>query len=405
VSPIGAIGVSGRLTGWKAVVVWVGVPIDSLLILSTALVPNMPMVAILLLLSAILSFGIVGAIVSTRLPRNPIGWILWATATIISGSITGSTYATYSVAYFGGVLPGTVLINVVAQGDLVPLLGLVGIYLPLVFPDGHLPSARWRGVARFSLVAVAFASVLAAVTPGPLSGGSNIPNPLGIPVLAGAGPVLGLVMLAALAGPFLLAVGSVVVRYRDGGAIERQQLKWFAGASAVMVISVALGSSNIGPLAESGWLLTIGGLALLPVAIGVGVLRYRLYEIDRIISRTIGYAVVTGVLLLGVAGAILVSQAILARQIGDNPIVVAASTLVVAALFQPLRRRVQLVVDRRFDRSRYDAQVAADAFAVRLRDQVDLGRIEEDLAATVDGNLRPLKVGLWVRDVSGGVGA
>ncbi|MGZ8513981.1 MAG: hypothetical protein ACXWXA_02975 [Candidatus Limnocylindrales bacterium] len=389
----------GRLTGWRGAAAWLVVALDALLIMSTAAVPGMPIVVVVLLvLGAILSFGIVGAIVVTRLPRNPIGWIPWATAGVIAGSVTGASYASYSVAAFGGTLPATVPIALASQADLIPTLGLVGIFLPLTFPDGHLPSTRWRGVARFSAAAIVFASVLAAVTPGPLSGGSNIENPIGIPALAGAGPVVGLLPLAALVSPFLLAVASVIVRYRHAGAVERQQLKWFAGAAAVMVIAVVLGSSNIGPLAEVGWIVMIAGLALLPIAVGVAVLRYRLYDIDRIISRTVSYGAVTGILAVVFVGTILVSQTVLASFFSGSSVAVAASTLVVAALFQPLRRRVQGVVDRRFNRSRYDAERMVSAFAGRLRDEVALADVDAAIRTVVAQTVAPKAVGLWMRE-------
>jgi hypothetical protein len=403
---------SGRVTGWKAVIVWVGVPIDIALLIGAyipvAMIPGLggsALLAIAFLAVAVGAFGVVGSLVATRLPRNPIGWILWATATVIAGSIAGNSYAQYSIETHSGTLPGTIPLAVLSQADLLPLVAAMTVFLPLFFPNGHLPSPRWRGVARFSALAVAFGSVLSAVMPGPLSGGTTISNPLGIAALADAGAIPSLLVLLSLGVPFVLAVASVVWRYRRAGEIERRQVKWFAGAVVALVVCVLLSLSNIGPLQESGWLVMMAGFALAPVAIGMAILRYRLYEIDRIISRTISYAVVTGVLLLVVAGAILASQAILSRQIGGNAVVVAASTLMVAGLFQPLRRRVQSVVDRRFDRSRYDAQVAAEAFGVRLRDQVDLGRIEQDLATTIDGSLRPLSVGLWVRDVTPGTGA
>jgi len=192
---------------------------------------------------------------------------------------------------------------------------------------------------------------------------------------------------SALLGP--------IARLLEGLAAEFDGAAANAEASALLG-SIALGFSNVGPLVESGWLLIVAGLAFLPIAIGIAIFRYRLYDIDRIVSRAIGYLIVTGVLAAVFVGAVLAFSAFLAPVLGENPVAVAASTLVVAALFQPLRARVQRVVDRRFDRSRYDARLAAEAFADRLRDQVALDRIETDLIAAVDATLRPLAVGFWL---------
>lgn len=394
----------GRLTGWRVAGLWLGVAAAAALLILASVSGASPEAALLttmLILPVVGSFGIVGAIVVTRRPRNPIGWIVWTTGIAIAASITGNSYVTISVQWYGGDLPLTVPIAVLAQADLVPLLGAVGIFLPLLFPNGHLPSPRWRWVAGYAASAVAVATAISLVTPGPLSGGSDIPNPLGVEALAGAEELLGLVMGALLAPPFVLAVASVVVRFRHAGRDERQQLKWFAGSAVVMVASVAVGSSGIGPLAEGGWLLMIAGLGLLPVAIGVAVLRYRLYEIDRIVSRAIAYLVVTGVLAAVFVGVVILFTAVLSPALGENPVAVAAATLVVAAVFQPLRRRVQSVVDRRFNRARYDAERTADAFAGRLRDQVDLAPLRADLLETVAGTLDPSRLTIWLRDPGG----
>lgn len=403
---------SPRLTGWKASTVWMMVPIDITMILgSFAIIGSTDgtpiaavLIAALLIASAVGSFGVVGSLLVTRLPQNPIGWILWAAAAVIAGSIFGNTYATLSVTSYGGALTATVPIAFVAQADLVPLLGSIGIFVPMHFPDGRLPSARWNKVATLSFVAVAVASVLAAVTPGPLSGGSEIPNPLGMSALEGAGNLIGLLLLVALLGPFLLAVASLVARYRGGGPIERQQLRWFVGAVTLMLFLVAVGSTNIGPLAEIGWLLLIAGIALLPIAIGIAIFRYRLYEIDRIISRTISWAIVTGVLVTVFAAVVVGLQAILANITHGQTLAVAASTLVAFALFQPVRRRVQATVDRRFDRAGYDAQRTTDGFAERLREEVNLEKLGVALTTATSDAMRPTEVSIWLRDQPAAVG-
>ena len=395
---------SARLSGWKALAVWAAVPIDIATIIGSFIfifVATGSADSVLLggtvVGFTVGTFGIVGALLVTRLPGNPIGWILWSTAITIAGSIFGNSYAQFSVVSHGGSLPATVAIAFLSQATLIPLLGAVCIFVPMHFPDGRLPSDRWRKVARFSFVAVAFASVLSAVTPGPLSGGSEIPNPLGFAALEGSPEVIGLLVLAALLGPFVLSIASVIARYRSGDSIERQQLRWFGAAAIVMVLFVALGSSNLGPLAEWGWLLMVTGLALLPIAIGIAILRYHLYEIDRIISRTISWALTSGVIVAVFAGIVIGLQGVLARVTGGNTLSVAGSTLVAAALFQPLRRRVQRAVDRRFNRARYDAQRTVDGFAERLRNEVDLATLRSALVTTADDAVRPITSSVWLR--------
>lgn len=398
---------SSRLTGRKALAVWAAVPVDIAMIIGSFVIifivsrgADATPLAITVLSITVGTFGIVGALMVTRLPRNPIGWILWLTAIVVAGSIFGNTYAALSVTSFAGTLPATVPIAVMAQATLIPLIGAVCIFVPMHFPDGRLPSARWRKVARFSFVAVVLASVLSALTPGPLSGGSEIANPLGIAALEGSPDVIGLLILVALLGPFVLSVASVIARYRSGDTTGRQQLRWFAGAAIVMVFFVALGSSNIGPLAEIGWLLMVAGLALLPIAIGIAVLRYRLYEIDRIISRTISWTLSTGVILAVFAGIVVGLQGVLTEATGGSTLAVAASTLVAFALFQPVRRRVQRTVDRRFDRARYDAQRLVDVFGERLRYDVDLGALRIALSATATDAVRPTSSTVWLRNVA-----
>ena len=219
-------------------------------------------------------------------------------------------------------------------------------------------------------------------------------------LLSLAGTVAVIVMIAVV----FLAMASLVVRYRRAVGVERQQLKWFAAviaiagpALAIAILTSGTTSGTIADVSGATWGIAVISLALLPVAIGIAILRYRLYEIDRLISRTIGYATVTGVLVVVFAAAILLFQAVLAPLTGGNTVSVAASTLVVAALFQPLRRRVQSRVDRRFNRARYDAERIVAAFAGRLRDEVDLGQLRTEITAAVDHTVQPIAVSLWLR--------
>ena len=334
----------------------------------------------------IASFGLVGALVTTRQAGNPIGWILWLVATLVAIAFGGSDYAGYSAEHLGGALPGTVLIAWLSSWLFIVPIGLALIFVPLLFPNGHLPSSAWRPVAWFGAVAIVGAA-LVAFRPGPLSNVEAIQNPFGVSGLVPIIDAIGFPPGALLGPAILMALASTVVRFRHGGPIERRQLKWFSAVVLLTFIVFAFAPDQV----------SFFGFALLPIGIGIAVLRYRLYEIDRIISRTVSYAVVTAVLGAVFVGAVLVLQAVLAPFTGSNTLAVAGSTLMVAALFQPVRRRIQAATDRRFNRSRYDAQQTAEAFAGRIRDEVDLGRLNSEVARTVGQTVQPTRVAVWLR--------
>ena len=207
------------------------------------------------------------------------------------------------------------------------------------------------------------------------------------------GPI-GTAAVALLVVAMVLALCSVTWRFRHAGPLHRQQLRWFGYAVLLMVVAVLVG---VAAPWESSWVVMFAGLGLLPLAIGVAMLRYRLYELDRLVSRTIAYAVVTGLLLATYAGLILVLEGPLGTATGGETLPVALSTLAVAALFTPVRRRVQRVVDRRFDRARYDAEGTAAAFSERLRDQIDLPSVAAELEVSVRGSMAPASLVLWLR--------
>lgn len=396
-----------RLTGWPVVALWLGLALGVGLFAATAWLVGgygLPLPILLVLIASCLSFGGVGAIVATRHPRNAIGWILYASGGVMLLTMAGNFYPSYSLQTAGGGLPGTVAIAVIANVAFVPVLGVVAIYLPLLFPDSHLPSPRWRPVAWLGAVAISLISLVWILLPGPMSG-TGVDNPFGVGAAASVETPptfwIGLVGLGLLAAAVLLAAVSVVVRYRASDQLERRQLRWFGASAAVMIATLAVGSSDIGPMKDLGWIVTVAGMATVPIAVGIAILRYRLYEIDRIISRTLSYAVVTGVLAIVFVGAILLFQTILSPLFDGNAVGVAASTLIVAAMFQPLRRRVQTMLDRRFNRSRYDAQRTVAAFSVRLRDDVDLASLDADIDAVVRQTLAPASLGLWLHAKEG----
>jgi hypothetical protein len=368
--------------------------------------PNGLLFAIVSVL-AILPAVTVGTILVTRLPANRIGWLLLVGGLLfaVSGAVSG--LADFGLNVHPGSVPGAVWLAWLSGW--IPLLVVVIalIYLPLLFPTGRLLSPRWRPVAVTGAVATVVGSVqsaFTAFTPGTYP--PAVRNPLEVrgpiaDLLAVVGTVVVIISIAIV----FLAMASLVVRYRRTVGVERQQLKWFAAVIAIAVPALAIAflssgatSGIMADVSNAAWGIALIGLALLPVAIGVAVLRYRLYEIDRLISRSISWAVVT--LTLGglFVAVILVTQALIAPVTGSNELAVAGSTLLVFALFQPLRRRVQRLVDRRFNRARYDAERTVAAFASRLRDEVDLEQLRAEILASVAQTVEPSSVSLWLRE-------
>jgi hypothetical protein len=305
-----------------------------------------------------------------------------------------------------GSVPGAIWFAWLDEWIWAPAFGAV-VLLVLVYPTGRLLSVRWWPVALSAILLITIVTFGSAVDPW-TDGTFPVQNPLATVGGGGAagppGPgVLGvLVGLITLLVP-LLAVASLLIRYRRAAGVERAQLKWLAAVvislPAFLASTTLYGATGVaGVVANVALLAAYVGLALLPVAIGLAVLRYKLYEIDRLISRTISYGVLTAIVVGLFVGFILVFQAVLAPVTGSNELAVAGSTLVAAALFQPIRRRVQRLVDRRFNRSRYDAERTVAAFAARLADEVDLEQLRAEILATVTATVEPSSVSLWLRE-------
>ena len=354
---------------------------------------------------AFVPYAAVGGFLVSRRPHNSIGWLLIALAWAFAAS-SPAVPATMADLRAGTASPPVIAIAVVSSMASGMLLVLYFV-ITIVFPNGRLPTGRWGRLARVTLTVV----ILVAIAPlfGPtitvnisgISSGVEIPNPLAVfpdlavwSILSNAGAPI--VSIAALAG-----VGSMVIRLRRAQGIERAQLRWLVLSMASILVGLVIGlvgdavfDNGLGGLV---WIPAEIAFVLPPIAIGIAVLRYRLYEIDRIVSRTISYATVTGILVIAFGAAILLFQAGLAPLTNGNTIAVAGSTLIVAALFQPLRRRVQTQVDRRFNRARYDAERTVAAFAGRLRDEVDLDEVSAEITATVSLTIAPAFVLLWLR--------
>jgi hypothetical protein len=340
----------------------------------------------------------VGALVASRRPRHPVGWLLLATGLALTLSGAGSGYRWYGLVARPGALPAASYLAGFAGGLNIVPLSCAGFVL-LLTPTGTLPSARWRWWARVAAAAAVVFVLAAALSPQPVYPEyPDIRSPIGVEALGEPPlhtlliPAAGLVVLVAL----VVGAGSLVGRFRRARGVERQQLRWLvwgatlaAVALVVAIVELALDGDTVLFQAAIGVCL-----ALLPLATGAAILRYRLYDLDRIISRTLAYGLLTVLLGGSYAGVVLGLGQMLGRE---SSLVVAAATLAVAGLFQPARRRIQQAVDRRFNRRRHDAAETIQAFSDRLRDQVDLDTLSVELLAVVEETMQPNQASLWLR--------
>jgi len=299
------------------------------------------------------------------------------------------------------------LASVIGGTGFVPSMVVAGPLLALLFPDGRLPGPRWRWPVGAIVAAIAVCSAVQMLHPGPIPD-TVTANPFGASGFSGSEAfwTIGLALiLASLPGALLVALAAVIVRVRRAGGIERAQLKWFVAAifavGTLLTLGLADGGLDVGLAAGTSPtifdFLAIASLSLPAIAVGVAILRYRLFEIDRLISRGVSWALLSGLLVAVYAGAVLLLEGVLGGATQGETVAVAGSTLLAVALFQPLRRRVQSVVDRRFNRARYDAERTASAFAERLSDQVDLASLSGEITGVVDVALRPSRIDAWLR--------
>jgi hypothetical protein len=356
------------------------------------------------------AFSIVGAVVGSRRPENPIGWLFCAIGVFAAIVLLSSEYAAYALLAQPDSLPGGLAMVWIRAWAWVPYVGLF-LLLFLVFPEGWPQSRALRWFTSLVLFVIAYGTVLAAFSPGPIDAiGGEVDNPLGMEALRGVGTnsavgplesvlyVLGIVAAASLFG-----------RMRRARGVQRQQIKWFAYATVVLVGGVVLDftvseATGVSWLGKIGFVLRMVGLAGLPMAIGIAVLRYRLYNIDRIINRTLVYSSLTAMLVALYFGGIVVLQRIVVLLTGEkSTLAVVASTLLIAALFMPLRRRIQSFIDRSFYRRKYDARKTLEAFSSQLRNETDLEALSDDLVGVVRGTMQPAHVSLWLRPSSSGV--
>jgi hypothetical protein len=350
----------------------------------------------------ILAGAAVGVIVAWRQPGNPMGWVLLAVMGCVAVENDASFYSVADYRLHHGALP-LGWVAVLLQPAWAPAIVLLGLAV-LLFPDGRPPSPRWRWVlvVYVAVGSVWMAGALIVAATAIIGHDIRVDASGNLLTIEQGGRTawwnaLELVAVAVLGICWLASLASQVVRWRRSSGERRQQLKWLLFGSAVSAAGLALTlplSSEPGLLGVLGQ-LGFAAIFALPASIGVAVLKYRLYDIDRIISRTLAYAIVTGVLVGVYAGLVLLATRVLPFH---TSIAVAAATLVAAALFSPLRRRVQLRVDRRFNRTRYDADRTVAAFAARLKDTVDLDSVRDDLAGVVQQALEPAHVSVWVNE-------
>jgi hypothetical protein len=354
------------------------------------------------------AFAVVGALLVTRRPSNAIGWIMATIGLMVPVFNLGSAYATYVMATRGR--PGALAVFGAWAGNWYwfVMLSLPLIYLPMLFPDGRLLSRRWLPVAIIGGIGALGVTLLGALADTLVVShepGIKIDNPIGIEGLA---PPLNLPVFVAFEVLFAVGVSgaaaSIIVRLRRSRGVERRQLEWFAYVTALffggaMVTGVASDVSGVEWLGSVSFVASMVGLVCLPIAVGIAVLKYRLYDIDVIVNRTLVYGSLTLMLVLVYLGGVTTTQVLFRTLTGQQQqpqLAVAVSTLAIAALFNPLRRRIQSFIDRRLFRSKYDARKTLEAFSTRLRDETDLEALNAELVSVVRETMQPEHVSLWL---------
>ena len=350
-----------------------------------------------ILFSAItIAFLIVGALVAVRHPRNPIGWIFLGVAGSTGLAQLAYGFVEYRLQSDGdpGVTAGVAAAY--AEVSWVPFVLVPATFLLLLFPDGHLPSRRWRPPAWCAGAGIVGVLFTTATTAEPLSEFPAVRNPFAIdsPVME---PLAALAFLLLIVG-VVAAVVSVVARYHAAGNTQRQQIKWLGVSGAVLAVAIALDVALEDVTGGAAYVGTTAAVVSLPAAVGIAILRHRLYDIDVVINRTLVYGALTATLAGTYIAGVLLLQLALSPLTASNGLAIAASTLAVAALFQPARRRIQAAVDRRFYRRKYDAARTLERFGASLRDEVEIDALADELRAIIAQTMQPGHVSLWLRE-------
>jgi hypothetical protein len=410
----GVGGTSTRAAAWLA---WSLVALSLALLLggialsraASSTVPDLPFGgetddgSVIANLVTLLPFSVVGAIIASRQPRNAIGWLFCSVGVTIGLNSFAGDYAEFWLASgFGPDSLGETAAWL-SSWSWILLVYVPMSFLLLLFPDGRLPSRRWRPVAWGVALGTAGGVVGYALRAGPLVDFPHIANPYGVD-----GPVVGVVGVAGsivAAGSMVASAVSLIIRLRRAGSVERQQIKWLAYGGAVMVgILGAGGLITLWSVPASIVVMSVSLLGL-PVFTGIAIVRYRLYDIDLLINRTLVYGALTAMLVLVYLGGVVFLQYLFRTLAGgESQLAVVASTLAIAALFEPLRRRVQVFIDRRFYRRKYDARKTLEAFSTKLRDETDLDALSDDLVGVVRDTMQPAYASLWLRPETGAEG-
>ena len=391
---------SGRVSSWIAWSVC-GLTLAMIACAVALAVPNRYGLGAVLFILTEASAALVGALIVSRRPENPVGWLVSSHALFFTLGEFGRQYAIFGLLTEPGSLPLARAMASPPYWVWYPGLMAMVVFLPLYFPDGRLVSRRWRPVAGLAVLLTAFLTAFAVVRPGG-DETRGIPNPLGLESPEDYVPLVALFeILASVSWVVLglLSVASLVVRFRRSRGVERQQIKWVVYAVVLFVCWAVLEQLlpvRVPPILDE--FLFVVCLQGLWIAIGLAVLRYRLYDVDLIINRTLVYATLTAMLVLTYLVTVVLLQEVF-RSItgGESQLAVVASTLTIAALFSPLRRRVQTFIDRRFYRNKYDAAATLAAFNATLRDETDLGALGDDLLGVVRGTVQPAHASLWLR--------
>jgi hypothetical protein len=367
-------------------------------------VQNYGVLDVIFTLAMLLTFAIVGAIVASHRPSNPIGWIFCTMGLLVGfGTFAGGYAEFWGTRDFGPRSLGETAAWF-ASWWWTLLIFIPTTFLLLLFPDGRLPSPRWRPVAWCAGLGIGVFVVGYALEAGPLGDFPQMVNPYGVdsPIVDIVGVAAGVVTIGSMVASAL----SVIVRARSAGRVERQQIKWLAYGGAVVVVTIfAGGTISIWSASTSIGIISLALLGV-PVCTGFAIVRYRLYDIDIIINRTLVYAPLSAMLALIYVGGVVAMQAAFRALTGqESTLAVVASTLAIAALFNPLRRRVQTFVDRRFYRRKYNARKTLEAFSSKLRDETDLEALDDELVGVVRKTMQPSHVSLWLRAYTGVKGA
>ena len=343
-------------------------------------------------------FMVVGAVIVAHRPGNAVGWIFSAVGLLAATGWLATEYAAYAYITRPGSVPGAIWAAWYQQQWWIPMYTLVFIATPLLFPTGRLPSTRWRPVAVVAAVTAMAVELLWALQPTIQLTDQDywVDNPIGLARIPHPDTsAVGGILAGLFIGCIVAAVISLVLRFRRARGVERQQLKWFTYAGVLLILTIPVAEFLPASIAAA-----FGGLivAFVPVAAGIAILRFRLYDIDRLINRTLVYGTLTALLGGVYAVAVLVLGQLFGGVSRDPPSwAVAGATLAVWALFQPARRRIQGVVDRRFNRQKYDAARTVEVFTARLREEIDLAALSKELLAVVDQTMEPTQATLWLR--------